>query len=93
MARNHGGRRDRGSSLLSEPGDTLIARAVGQGWIVIVDGPARGGYHVGVWTGAMDRKLGQHEDRVLREAIRVAILEAYNAPPRDIPPGAPMPSR
>jgi len=86
MARNHGGRRDRGSSLLSESVATLIARAVGQGWIVIVDGPARGGYHVGVWNGVMDRKLGQHEDRTLKEALRVALLEAYHAPQHDPEP-------
>ena len=89
MARNHGGRRDRGSSLLSEPVATLIARAIGQGWVVIVDGPARGGYHVGVWTGAMDRKLGQHEDRALKEALRVALLEAYHAPQHDPEPPPP----
>ncbi len=82
MARHHGGRSDRGSYLLSESIASLMSRAVYEGWAVVVDADRRGDYRVSVYD-AERQRLTASVHRALKEALRLAVLAAYNAPKQE----------
>ena len=79
MARNHGGRSDRGSYLLSESIASLLSLAVYEGWAVVVEADRRGDYRVSVYD-AERQRLAARVHHALKEALRLAVLAAYNAP-------------
>ncbi len=82
MAHNHGGSRYRGSYLLSESISSLMSRAIYDGWAVVVDADRSGDYRVSVYD-AERQRLAASVHRALKEALRLAVLAAYNAPKQE----------